>query len=72
VTGLVWPGCGPSAGLSLVRHTANMQRTALAWCFGLERVTGIEPALSAWECAYTANRLRAQPERGARRRILAA
>ena len=24
-------------------------KTPLTWCFTLERVTGIEPALSAWE-----------------------
>jgi hypothetical protein len=24
-------------------------KTSLSWCFAVERVTGIEPALSAWE-----------------------
>ena len=30
-------------------HQTDVQGTTLTWPFGVERVTGIEPALSAWE-----------------------
>ena len=36
-----------SDGPRLVR--ADIPKSRLTWVFGLERVTGIEPALSAWE-----------------------
>jgi hypothetical protein len=28
---------------------SSVRKTSSTWCFALERVTGIEPALSAWE-----------------------
>ena len=31
------------------KDEAQVQDVFLTWAFGLERVTGIEPALSAWE-----------------------
>ena len=37
------------AVMPLNRRRPNARKTSLAWAFTLERVTGIEPALSAWE-----------------------
>jgi hypothetical protein len=34
-------------------HRTNVQDIALTWAFVVERVTGIEPALSAWESDRT-------------------
>jgi hypothetical protein len=33
----------------LVDHRTEVQYIVLTWAFAVERVTGIEPALSAWE-----------------------
>jgi hypothetical protein len=38
-----------TAGNVLGTSTPRSEKNLLTWAFGLERVTGIEPALSAWE-----------------------
>ena len=37
-------------------HWTDARDIALTWAYAVERVTGIEPALSAWEAEFSVRR----------------
>jgi hypothetical protein len=59
------PGCPPNGTLmarrperAVVRQQARLRKQLPTWPFAWERMTGIEPALSAWEFAESVRFIR--------------